>query len=274
MKHLKKIGDRPNFLTVVIYKFKKRNSGLSPIFPALIVILFAVFVSGCAKDIIIPLDAPKELGETSRALGYVIGDTSTAKERFYQDARKNLDTRYKEAYLHSGTRIKFAQVEKRVRLPGQKEDFVYTETAMVEFTARDMPDFQTIASGPSEHPVWRSVDNVINKVTPYAFGAWAVNSVTGAFEQMNRDSGHNNYVSSSGGDIDFVSQRSNVAIGDDNDNTTVSDINSDSSSSDGGDDGEGSAVCESADDMTSLAGCSCGSCWAGDCGDASLCPKS
>lgn len=40
-----------------------------------------------------------------------------------------------------------------------------------------------------------------------------------------------------------------------------------------GSESEETVVCESADDMTSLAGCSCGSCWEGKCGDASICPK-
>lgn len=180
-------------------------------------LVMGFLLAGCASTGMMEIPASALTSEDSRKVAYnVIGNASIAKEAV---VHKSWQAYFKALPLMQ-EKVGFSMDYKQIKLSDGSTTFL----PMVSYR----PPIQIIAppSKPSEHPVWGTINNFVNKVTPYAAGAFVADSMFGAFETMNENAGRKEYVTANGdGDINYVSQQSSVAIGDGNTETHVSEIN-------------------------------------------------
>ena len=120
----------------------------------LIPLLLILVLSGCADTGALNLGSTVIDGEQATAITGQIKDASVQKEAIYFQAREKRDKAYKAMYKESGFNVKFEFVEVA---PGIKVQ-VMKEVSFKEFD-------QPMPAGPSEHPVWKTVDNVVDKGT-------------------------------------------------------------------------------------------------------------
>lgn len=173
MKHLwlfvREIGDRPEFPTLFfnLQITTIRKLGLSSIF---LIILFAI--SGCANDMMeIPVSALTS--DESRMKAYsVIGDTSTAKEAIVHKSWQTYLEKLAEMQEHVG----FTMDYKEITLKDGSKTFL----PLVSYR----PPLQVHAppTEPSQHPVWRTVDNVVNRGIMWAGIGWIAHEFRGMQE--------------------------------------------------------------------------------------------
>lgn len=85
----------------------------------------------------------------------VTGNTSVIKELAVHESLRNRDLMQRQMYAESGTTIAFSMTEVQ---PG-----IFVQT-LASITSREAPTFkQDLPTQPSEHPVWRTANNAIDK---------------------------------------------------------------------------------------------------------------
>ena len=188
----------------------------------LVVCAIVVSLGGCAGgDYIIPLDIGTETGETARTMTTVTGDASMYKEYVRYHAWEVYYQEMEEAQEDSGIKIGYMEVT----LSDGTKTYLPTLTVRQPLVLPPPPEV-------SEHPVWKTANNLLGTALRWGFGYLAVDTIVGGYTAASDNGGYSNYVSSEGGDIDFVSKRSTVAIGDGNASTTVYDQNADFNATD------------------------------------------
>lgn len=129
-------------------------------------------LSGCANDMVdIPLSSMTT--EESRVAAYsTIGDTSTAKEAIVHKSWQTYYREYEQAYQASGMTMSYQEIT--------LSDGSKAHLPVINY--RPPPTMAAPPSEPSQHPVWRTVDNVINKGIMWAGIGWIAHEWRGMQE--------------------------------------------------------------------------------------------
>ncbi len=235
----------------------------------LIVALAAVSLSGCANDMMeIPVSALTN--EKSRMKAYsVLGDTSTAKEAIVHKTWQNYHDEYQKAYKESGFTMGYQ--------PVKLADGSTTYLPLVSF--KPQPQMAAPPTEPSQHPVWKTVDNVVNRGIMWAGIGWIAHEFRGMNEAAYDAAGntYNGPVAMKGSYNTAGNDQNITMAGTQNTNTgTEANQGADGGSSDDGDgtnlgtcsgDRGSTPIIRKDDDGTEWvsSGCSCDSWLAGHC---------
>jgi hypothetical protein len=123
----------------------------------LFLLLPGILLSGCADTGALNLGKTVVDGEQVVTIVGDIKDASVQKEALYLNARTARDKYYKQMYGQSGFNVEF---EMREVIPG-----VHIQV-MKKVAFKEAPRFdQPMPDGPSIHPAWHSLDNVVDKGT-------------------------------------------------------------------------------------------------------------
>lgn len=118
-------------------------------------------LTGCVAQGYVPL-TETQINEVGEIVEMPIGatrDASIAKEGFVHRSLQRRDIEYGKAYKESGFKMEFASVE-------IAKGIVAYLPKSISF--KEVPRFeQPLPLAPSEHPVWKTVNNVVDK------GLWA-----------------------------------------------------------------------------------------------------
>lgn len=201
-------------------KFVKRWRGF------LVLLLFmggcsaVLLLGGCVggSSMIIPsTEVIDSTGKVVTTTASTVGDASTYRTHQKYEAWRTAYTEYARAYKASGFTMKY----QKVVLPNGDETYL----PVISFKP---PPLFIPPDDLKDHPVWGTIESVGGKLIDRTFWGWTVGAVVGGFKDMaDKNGGRNEYVSSNGGDINFVSKRSHTVIGDSNTGTAISGINTD-----------------------------------------------
>lgn len=233
-----------------------------------IVVLFAVFVSGCTKEYMeIPVSALTN--EESRMKAYsVLGDTSTAKEAIIHKTWQNYHDEYQKAYKGSGFTMSYQEIE--------LSDGTAALLPLVSF--KPQPQMAAPPMEPSQHPVWKTVDNVVNRGIMWAGIGWVAHEFRGMNEAA-YDAAGNTYNGpvNMKGSYNTAGQDNNITMAGTQNTNTGSEVGQGVDSSSGDGDGSSLGTCSGDrgstpitrvdDDGVKWVGphCSCDSWLAGHC---------
>lgn len=119
-------------------------------------LLFLLFpLSGCGDSGFLDIANLPVNGEQITTISGQVKDASTQKEALYLHTRENRDNLQKAMYAQSGLQVKFKMIEVT---PG-----VHVQV-MESVVMREYPKFdQPLPNGPSVHPVWNTVNTLIDK---------------------------------------------------------------------------------------------------------------
>ena len=142
-----------------------------------IFVLFFVMliVAGCGASTLAPVAG--ELG----AAGELVADASTAKEAVVHRTWQKYYEEMGRAHGVSGFHMEYALIE-------INNTMVYLPS---KISFRDTPKMIAPPAEPSKHPVWGTIDNFFNKVTPRAGGYFIADTVLGAFKGVSDNTGTN-----------------------------------------------------------------------------------
>lgn len=146
------------------------------------VIVVLLILSGCASSQIeIPVSALTN--EESRMKAYsVIGDASTAKEAIIHKTWQNYHVEYQKAYVASGFNMSYQQIK--------LSDGTMALLPLVSF--KPQPQMAAPPTEPSQHPVWKTVDNVVNRGIMWAGIGWVAHEFSG-MQKASYDAAGNTY---------------------------------------------------------------------------------
>jgi len=135
-------------------------------------LIVSVLASSCTKDYMeIPMSAMTS--EESRVAAYqTIGDASTAKEAIVHKTWQNYHDEYQEAYEDSGLTMSY----KEVKLSDGSTTFLPV------ISYKPPPTMAAPPTEPSQHPVWKTVDNVVNRGIMWAGIGWIAHEFRGMNE--------------------------------------------------------------------------------------------
>lgn len=144
-----------------------------------LVVILGLVIGGCSsKDIIIPLDVAEEAGETARSLGYVVGDASVAKEAAKFKTSREMYEDYTEAYTKSGFTMKYQKMQ------------IGDEMVLLPIISFKQPPVAPGMAEVSEHPVWKTVNNLTGTALRWGFGYLAVDSIVGGYKSISDNAGN------------------------------------------------------------------------------------
>lgn len=132
----------------------------------IITALAVLSLSGCAYDSgSLDMGEVKIEGEPATTVTGQIKDASVQKEALYGQMRQNRDNKQKAMYDKSGFKQTWKRVEKKTVMKINGQEIVMESTEYLpEVEFREAPRFdQPLPTGPSEHPVWRFGEKVIDK---------------------------------------------------------------------------------------------------------------
>lgn len=189
------------------------------------VALIMALLSSCAGG---PVQIPYTLlgqdGEVVETGFRTVADASVAKEIAVHETLRNRDRQYARAYQQSGFDVEFELVEVA---PGLKVQ------VMKRVGFREAPDFSTpLPTAPSVHPVWHTVDNVVDNIGRYGLIGYSVHEGAGVLKagiDALKDSGGGDRINITASDeaaIDFDQKRGEQTVTAGNDATVVSDQSS------------------------------------------------
>lgn len=129
---------------------------------ALIVLL--VGMSGCASG---PVQITEQMVDTA---GNVIGtttktisDASVGKEESVHVTLRNRDKMIAASAKSAGMKVEWVTVREEIQVPGQQP--IVMTRSMPEVSYTPQAEFnQPLPTAPSEHPVWRTIDNIGGKL--------------------------------------------------------------------------------------------------------------
>lgn len=134
-------------------------------------------ISGCAgSGSFVPITDTMvtESGEVVTTTAGYTKDASIAKEHDVHDTLRNRDIMYARMYSTSGTKLEFEMVEVS---PGVKIQ------VLKSITQRDAPNFeQKLPTAPSVHPVWHTVENVVESVGKFSLMAYGINALSNVWQ--------------------------------------------------------------------------------------------
>lgn len=163
--------------------------------------VLAVVLSGCGTTKYYPMNKSSvdNYGNIVDTVGGYTSDSSVAKEHEMHETLRNRDNQYTKAYKESGFTMSYQEVE----VNGAKAFL-----PIVSF--KETPRYtQQLPTTPSVHPLWGTVNNVVDKGLwgwlGYNFFDFAKTAIKGAGDQRVYngdlvDSGNTSELSLSGGD--------------------------------------------------------------------------
>lgn len=149
----------------------------------MLIVPLLFFLSGCVGSGGGTISLPAAVfvdGATDMAP--VIAEASVGKEAVVHKSIQNYHKQYAKAFKDSGTTVKFELMEV------SKGVFVQVVSSI---SSRGEVDMMEPPSVPSNHPVWSTVNNVLDKALTYGFGYLAVDTVVGGFEALGKGAGNN-----------------------------------------------------------------------------------
>lgn len=92
-----------------------------------------------------------------------VADASVSKESVVHASLQNRDIQYRKAYEESGLKLTWKEYTMKFKLPGMTDVYEVSQM-MPEIEFRESPRFdQPLPTEPSEHPVWKFANNVVDK---------------------------------------------------------------------------------------------------------------
>ncbi|MCB2218044.1 MAG: hypothetical protein KQH59_18435 [Desulfobulbaceae bacterium] len=92
-----------------------------------------------------------------------VADSSVSKESVVHVSLQNRDIQYRKAYEESGLKLTWKEFTMKFKLPGMTDVYEVSQM-MPEIEFRESPKFdQPLPTEPSEHPVWKFANNVVDK---------------------------------------------------------------------------------------------------------------
>ena len=141
---------------------------LNNLISMLSVLLFTVlFLSGCTTGGgLIPLTDTmvSETGEVVEKVAGYTADASVAKEHEVHDTLRNRDAMIAKAQAKSGFKLEWQPVDETVFYPGMAEP-ITVKKSMPKVSYTEPAEFnQALPTEPSQHPVWKTINNVSGKI--------------------------------------------------------------------------------------------------------------
>jgi hypothetical protein len=129
---------------------------------------------GCADQLVtMPTATVDSMTGAIVDTGQVVGTASMAKENAWRNAQMNRDVQRRLSHANDGFHVAFAMQEVS---PG-----VFVQV-MTQVSYADNVDFGAPIHDPSRHPVWKTIDNIVDKGAKYGFSGYAAHEVGGVLK--------------------------------------------------------------------------------------------
>lgn len=139
-----------------------------------IVLSMVLMLGGCASNMVIPsTEVIDSTGKIVTKTSDTIGDTSAYRTHEKYEAYRVGYTEYVKAFSKSGFKMDY----KEITLSDGSKTFL-------PIVSYNTPPVFVAPADLKDHPVWGTINNTINKVTPWAFGSWAATSIFGSFADV------------------------------------------------------------------------------------------
>lgn len=127
----------------------------------------ALLIFGCEGKVPVEaLHAIKGDAEITRTVSTSVMEASTFKEAVTMQTLQNRDNVRDSMYEKSGLKLEWKPVTETIKIitPNEKPIIVEMTKHLPDLTFRSEPRFQfALPTKPSKHPIWATVDNVVNK---------------------------------------------------------------------------------------------------------------